>query len=88
MVASVLSSDKNRAVPCLSLVFGEVGLTGEVRAVTMAAQRVAEAARLGYEQCILPYANAESLKKNDTKTGGIRLMGVRKVRELLGVLEG
>lgn len=88
MVAALLSSYKNRAVPCRTLIFGEVGLTGEVRAVTMAAQRVAEAARLGYEQCILPYANAESLKKNDTKTGGIRLMGVRNVRELLGVLEG
>lgn len=64
VVLAALSSYKNRAVPDNTVVFGEVGLTGEVRAVTLAEQRAAEAEKLGYSQCILPWANVESIRKN------------------------
>ncbi len=88
VVLAALSSYKNRAVPDNTVVFGEVGLTGEVRAVTLAEQRAAEAEKLGYSQCILPWANVESIRKNKKGGEGIRLTGVRNVRELFGLLEG
>lgn len=87
VVLAVLSSYQNRAVPERTIVFGEVGLTGEVRAVSMAPQRVAEAQKLGYAQCILPYANVEGIKKNRKESGGIKLIGVKNVRDLFGLLE-
>lgn len=87
VVFAVLSSYKNKAVPEHTIVFGEVGLTGEVRAVSMAAGRIAEAQKLGYAQCVLPYANVESIKKNRKEFGGIKLTGVKNVRDLFGLLE-
>ena len=56
-----MSSYKNHALKDKTLVFGEVGLTGEVRGVSQAQQRVAEAEKLGYELCILPKANVEKI---------------------------
>lgn len=87
VVFAILSSYKNKAVPERTIVFGEVGLTGEVRAVSMAAGRVAEAAKLGYAQCILPHANLEGIKKNRKEFNGISLVGVKNVRDLFGLLE-
>ncbi len=87
VVFAILSSYKNKEAPKRAIVFGEVGLTGEVRAVSMALQRVAEAQKLGYAQCILPYANLESIRKNRKESGGIALIGVKNVRDLFGVLE-
>ena len=40
--------------------FGEVGLSGEVRAVSMAKQRVAEAEKLGFEECVVPYVSLDA----------------------------
>ncbi len=88
IVFAVLSSYKNRTMPERTIVFGEVGLTGEVRAVTMAEQRVTEAEKLGYDQCILPFANAKSIMTNRKKTSGMKLTGVRNVRELFGLFGG
>lgn len=81
IVIALLSSYKNKALKEGTLVFGEVGLTGEVRGVSQAEQRVGEAAKLGYEACILPKANADGIKNR-----GIRLIGIRSVRELSGLL--
>lgn len=78
VVAVLLSSYRNRALPSRILVFGEVGLTGEVRAVNMAEQRVAEAAKLGFTCCILPNVN-----KKVISIDGIRLIGISNIRELL-----
>lgn len=60
--------------------FGEIGLAGEIRAVTGAQQRVREAARLGLTRCILPAHNAKSCYA-EAKEAGIELIGVRTVRE-------
>jgi DNA repair protein RadA/Sms len=62
------------------VVFGEVGLTGEVRAVTQMETRLREAARLGFRRCILPQANSQ------LATAGIELCGVRTVAEALQAL--
>lgn len=77
VVTAVLSSYKSRPVPENSIVFGEVGLTGEVRGVAQAEARVNEAISLGYETCILPAVNARSIK-----TDKIKLVGVAHVGDL------
>ncbi len=77
LVMSLLSSFKNRAIPADTIVFGEVGLAGEVRAVAQAEQRVLEAKKLGFKKCILPEVSVKSLKKID----GIQLIGVSNIKE-------
>ena len=74
---AVVSSFKNRAIEDKVIVFGEIGLSGEVRGVSMAEQRVAEAAKLGFTTCILPEVNRGQVKH----IKGIRLIGVRTVRD-------
>ena len=82
IILALVSSLKDRAVDEKTIVFGEVGLSGEVRAVSMAEQRVNEAAKLGFETCILPGICVDKMKD----TGKIRMIGVRNVREAIGIL--
>ncbi len=79
IVAALISSFKNRAVSEKTMIFGEVGLTGEVRAVSMAEQRVNEAAKLGFEFCIMPKMN---LKAVGTRRD-IQVIGVESVRDIM-----
>ena len=76
------SSFKNRAIDDRTIVFGEIGLSGEVRGVSQAAQRVAEAAKLGFGTCVLPQVNLDQIKAQS----GIRLIGVRTVREAIDLI--
>lgn len=62
VVLAVYSSYKDIALKKNTVVFGEVGLNGELRSVSMAVQRVKEAKKLGFERCILPKANYDKLK--------------------------
>lgn len=84
IVIAIVSSFKNRAVNENMVVFGEVGLSGEVRAVSMAQKRVQEAKKLGFSTCILPKANAEAIKD----ISGIRIIGVSNVAEAIDCMEG
>ncbi|MFW5630991.1 MAG: DNA repair protein RadA [Acetivibrio ethanolgignens] len=84
LIAAIISSYRNQPLGNHVIAFGEVGLTGEVRAVSQAEQRVAEAAKLGYETCILPAVNAASLEKD--WHGKIQLAGIRNIRELLNYI--
>ena len=77
IVLALLSSYKSKPLPENSIVFGEVGLTGEIRGVAQAEARVNEAINLGYSVCILPLVNARSIK-----TDKIELIGVSHVSEL------
>lgn len=79
MVLAIVSSFKNRSVDEKTVVFGEVGLSGEVRAVSMAEKRVQEAKKLGFSTCILPAANADMLKE----IKGIRIIGVSSVQDAI-----
>ncbi|MGN0335236.1 MAG: DNA repair protein RadA [Lachnospiraceae bacterium] len=79
IVLAIISSFKDRPVAEKTIVFGEVGLSGEVRAVSMAEQRVLEAKKLGFEKVILPKANLDSLKRIE----GIALQGVATVMDAL-----
>jgi DNA repair protein RadA/Sms len=78
LVMAIISSFRNHALDSKTIIFGEVGLTGEVRAVNMAEQRVAEAAKMGFQLCILPQVNKETINVK-----GIKLIGVRNIREVL-----
>ena len=80
IVLALVSSLKDRPVNPKCIIFGEVGLSGEVRAVSMAEQRVREAIKLGFESCSLPQVCLEKMKKVE----GIDLHGVRNVREAIG----
>lgn len=82
VVMALVSSLKNREADPGMLIFGEVGLSGEVRGVSQAAQRVAEAVKMGFTSCVLPKSNLEKLKSREK----IRLIGVDNVREAIGLL--
>ncbi len=82
IVLAILSSFRNTVLGSKVIAFGEVGLSGEVRAVSMAKQRVAEAEKLGFETCILPYVCAEDCKKNSK----MKIIGVRTVQEAVEYL--
>ena len=62
--------------------FGEVGLSGEVRAVKMAQQRVQEAKKLGYETVIMPRVNLEGMDKIE----GIKIIGVGGIGEAIDII--
>lgn len=81
MLLAVASSHLDRPVPTNAVVFGEVGLAGEVRAVTQPEPRISEAAKLGFEQCLLPEGNLRRLSG-----GSIVLQGVSTVQEALELL--
>lgn len=82
IVMAVASSYKNTPVDEKTMVFGEVGLSGEVRAVSMAKQRVAEAEKLGFHTCVMPEASLTSVKGVD----GIKLIGVSRIGDAIKLL--
>ena len=82
LIAAILSSYRGRAIDSKTIVFGEVGLVGEVRAVNMAEQRVSEAAKLGFTRCIMPQTNVESMEIDKELLRGMQLTGIRNVRDL------
>ena len=79
IVLAIASSYKNRPLSDDTIVFGEVGLSGEVRAVSMPEQRVAEAKKLGFRNCIIPAVSVDSVKNIE----GIRITGVSHIREAI-----
>ena len=82
IILALISSLKDEPVSPRTLIFGEVGLSGEVRAVSMAEQRVNEAVKMGFDTCVLPEICLEKMKKNDK----IRLIGVKNVREAIAAV--
>jgi len=82
VVAALASSHLNRPVDERTVLFGEVGLAGEVRAVSRPELRVKEAARLGFNRCILPAGNMKNLDPPEN----IKLIGVRSAAEALEYL--
>ncbi|MCL1941372.1 MAG: DNA repair protein RadA [Synergistaceae bacterium] len=88
VVAAVAGSFKNKASDPYTVVFGEVGLTGEIRAVAQAEKRVAEASKLGFKQCVIPQANLKLINqiKKNTRDESVRIFGVSNLNELLEVV--
>ena len=85
VVIAVLSSFRNCALNPRLAAFGEVGLSGEIRGVSMAKQRVAEAERLGFDTCILPYVSAEECRRGlgGSHGGGMKIIGVKTVQDVI-----
>lgn len=83
IVLALISSYKEKAIDEKTICFGEVGLSGEVRAVSMAEQRVLEAGKLGFDTCILPMVCVEAIRDNAKEIKGIRLIGVRTVKDAM-----
>ena len=79
IIAAVTSSFRNTPIDERTVVFGEVGLAGEVRATSHASVRVREAARMGFRRVILPRGNANTLERDES----IEIIGVRSVVEAL-----
>lgn len=79
IVLAIVSSFRNMSLSPKLMAFGEVGLSGEVRAVSMARQRVAEAQKLGFECCIVPFVCAGECRKET----GIKVIGVRTVQDAI-----
>ena len=82
IILALISSYKDKPVDPSTVIFGEVGLAGEVRAVSMAEQRVREARKLGFTTCVLPKLCLAKMKAVE----GIRLIGVANVREAIGAV--
>ncbi len=82
VIAAIASSFRNLQIPPETAVFGEVGLTGEVRGVLQAQSRAREAQTLGFKKLILPASNKKGLEK----LLGIRVVGVRNLEEALDEL--
>ena len=79
IVLAIVSSYKDVPIDEKTICFGEVGLSGEVRAVSMTAQRVQEAEKLGFTTCILPEVCKAGLKKNPN----INVVGVSNVQDAI-----
>lgn len=81
---ALVSSLKDIVINDNVIAFGEIGLAGEIRAVSCCEQRVAEAYRLGFEKCIIPFNNYKSLSK-DLKINA-DIIPVRTIREAFSAL--
>lgn len=82
IVMAIASSYKNKVVDPELLIFGEVGLSGEIRGVSMAEQRVREAEKLGFTACLMPKANLEGIQGKYQ----IRLIGVAIIKEAMNYI--
>jgi DNA repair protein RadA/Sms len=82
LVTAIASSFRNQPIDAHTAVFGEVGLTGEVRGSTQAAVRAREAQALGFKKIVMPASNTSGLEK----LLGLRVIGVRSVDEALSEL--
>ena len=85
ITASLISAFKDKAIDSDLCLFGEVGLSGEVRAVPNAASRVAEAERMGFTKCVLPKGCYKQVM--NLKTTSIELVFISTVNELKEILE-
>ena len=83
IVLAIMSSKLDRPIDEKTICFGEVGLSGEVRGVSMAEQRVLEAKKLGFKRCILPQVCKTGFLHN---IEGIELIGVSNVKEVLDAI--
>ena len=82
IVMAIISSYKNHPIDEKTIVFGEVGLSGEVRAVSMPEQRVAEAKKLGFETCIIPEVSRDMV----TGIAGIKIVGVKNIGDAMQLI--
>src|SRR5574343_604862 len=86
VLLSITSSLKNKPLPAKLVVFGEVGLAGEVRPAPRGQERLKEAAKLGFTVAVVPKANVP--KKIDKAYEGLTIHGVERIEEAMQVVRG
>lgn len=86
VVMALISSLKDVPVREDALAFGEIGLAGEIRSVHACAQRVKEAARLGFTRCVIPHHNMKSIPQE--LQSQIEIIGVRTIRKAFEAMLG
>lgn len=79
VLAAITSNCLDKPIDAATVIFGEVGLAGEVRAISQVEPRVREAAKLGFKRCIMPRDNLKGLKA----AGGMALEGVSTIKEAI-----
>ena len=84
LILALVSSYKDIAIDEKTIAFGEVGLSGEIRSVNMAQQRVQEAKKLGFETVLMPRVSMKALQKTD----GIHIVGLETVWDAVQYLMG
>jgi DNA repair protein RadA/Sms len=84
VIAAIVSSFREVPVPPRTFLFGEVGLSGEVRAVAQGESRIKEAAKIGFTRAIIPKGNASRL----TQDFGLTIEGVRDIEDVIESLRG
>ncbi len=77
IIATIASSAKEKPVDPRTFVFGEVGLSGEIRAVAQAEARLKEAAKIGFKKAVIPAGNADKIREGQ----GLEIIGVKDVEE-------
>jgi DNA repair protein RadA/Sms len=83
VLMAIYSSFKNKPLGMKSIVFGEVGLAGEIRPVQRGQERLREAAKLGFSRALIPAAN-----KPRQAIDGIEVVAVQRIGEALQHLQG
>jgi DNA repair protein RadA/Sms len=82
IVSAIASSFLDKPIADATIVLGEVGLTGEVRAIGQVDARVAEAAKMGFNRCVVPEGNFKRIRGID----GMKIAGIRSVSEAVDML--
>ena len=82
VIISIASNFKNFIIDSKTLILGEVGLTGEIRAISYCEKRIAEAEKMGFEYCLIPASNADLM----TKKTKIKLIPVKNVNQAIRCL--
>jgi DNA repair protein RadA/Sms len=75
VIAAVASSVRNRGLSPSTAVFGEVGLSGEIRGIPQAPLRIREAVQMGFTRVVLPAANLDRSEAGDCELVGVRTIG-------------
>lgn len=81
---ALVSSLKDKPIDECTLAFGELGLAGEIRAVSHCELRISEAQRLGFKRCIVPYYSLKNINKANYP--GIEIIGVKNIREAFSAI--
>ncbi len=82
IVMALISSYKNQCIDSDTIVFGEVGLSGEIRAVSQVEQRIAEADKLGFKNCIAPKVSVKDIKYK----GEMNIIGVSNISDVISLI--
>ncbi|HEZ3777886.1 TPA: DNA repair protein RadA, partial [Neisseria meningitidis] len=82
VILAMLSSFRNRPMPEKTVVFGEIGLSGEVRPVARGQERLKEAEKLGFKRAIVPKAN---MPRNAKEFPNLKIYGVSSLQEAIDI---